>query len=251
MRVEEVAGSRDVDWVIHHDADERRRSPWKGTGMRDALWTVQSAGFNAIDHVVMNFRPTDDGFEPGQDPEVYFTAYEIGVSSDLLLQVKGWSSRSRVDLATSGGHEAAFAGRRVFPYRFMLKHYPIRSQAQAEGKIFRDRLPRWNPAERSQGWHVQYDGIAPGQRFIWAAESLTPFGDHSYGDELMAIAGGADIHRRQAPLWAQANVMTRLAFRAALAVKESNAYRSFRASRLGQHAVLATPLAALKRRVVQ
>ena len=41
----------------------------------------------------------------------------------------------------------------------MLKHFPIRSQAHGERKILRERLPRFSGAERSVGWHAQYDGI--------------------------------------------------------------------------------------------
>jgi hypothetical protein len=70
-RVEAVAaGERWPTWVMLHDADERRRSPWPGVRLRDALWQVDRAGFSCVDHVVLTFWPTDDSFDPaGADIE--------------------------------------------------------------------------------------------------------------------------------------------------------------------------------------
>ena len=52
------------------------------------------------------------------------------------------------DLAGSGGHEAVFTGRRVFPYNFLSKHYPVRSQAHGERKIFVERSARRSESAR-------------------------------------------------------------------------------------------------------
>ena len=54
-----------------------------------------------------------------------------------------------------GGHDARFPGRRVFPYKFLLLHYPARSQEQGERKVFRDRQGCRNAEER----------LAPGGEF--------------------------------------------------------------------------------------
>jgi hypothetical protein len=37
-RVEELASELDADWLILHDADERRCAPWPDVGVRDALY---------------------------------------------------------------------------------------------------------------------------------------------------------------------------------------------------------------------
>jgi hypothetical protein len=89
------------------------------------------------------------------------------------VQVRCWKKTGApVDLASSGGHEAKFVGRRVFPLRFISRHYPIRSQAHGERKVFEERQHRYLPSERAHGWHVQYDSAKPGGSFIAEPSTL-------------------------------------------------------------------------------
>jgi hypothetical protein len=69
-------------------------------------------------------------------------------------------------MVPTGGHDLPFRGRRVYPFKFLLKHYPVRSQSHGEQKIFRERKARWNPEERAKGWHIQYDAIEEGHVFL-------------------------------------------------------------------------------------
>ncbi len=169
---ERIAAESGADWVIHHDADEVRESPWPGVGLRDALHHVQRCGFNAIDHTVIDFVPVDDGFAGG-DVEGHMRHFRFGTRPGHFVQVKAWrADRGAVDLAGSGGHDAQFSGRDVFPYKFLLKHYPLRSQEQGRRKVFVDRRGRGNPQERAMGWHTQYDAIQPEQTLIVPADEL-------------------------------------------------------------------------------
>jgi hypothetical protein len=170
-----LAAQLDADWFIHHDADEFRESPWRHLNLRDAIHTVDRAGYNAIDFELLNFRPTSEGSRPGSDIRRAFEFYELGEPWNKV-QIRCWKKLDmRVDLASSGGHDVSFSGRRVFPLRFVLRHYPIRSQAHGEQKIFRERRPRFDPAEREDGWHVQYDGIEPGHSFLRDPKTLTRY----------------------------------------------------------------------------
>ena len=63
----------------------------------------------------------------------------------------------------------------MFPYKFLLLHYPVRSQEHGERKVFRDRQSRWNEQERARGWHSQYDAFASGHRFVRAARDLVEY----------------------------------------------------------------------------
>ena len=172
-RCETIATEIPCDWFILHDVDEVRSSPWPGVGLRDALYRVDQEGFNAVDHTVLEFRPTDDTFSPGEDPEARLRWFEFGHRSDHFMQVKAWkNSGQRVALAGTGGHEAQFAERRIYPYKFLLKHYPVRSQAHGERKVFTERKSRWDAGERSRGWHQQYDSVAPGASFLRTPSSL-------------------------------------------------------------------------------
>jgi len=172
-RVEDIAAHSGADWVVHHDADEVREPPWRGVTLRDALYAVGSFGFNCIDHTVANFVPVDDTFDRDDDLAEHFSYFSFGEAPGHFLQQKAWRpADGPVEMASSGGHEARFDARRVFPYKFLLRHYPIRSQAHGEQKIFRERRARFSPAERARGWHVHYDEIVDGTSFLGDPESL-------------------------------------------------------------------------------
>jgi glycosyltransferase involved in cell wall biosynthesis len=174
-RKEELASTVDSNWFLNVDADELRESPWEGCNLREAILRVDRLGFDVVDFAVFNFRPTHDRFAPGDDLRQSFLYYEPGEQFDRL-QLRCWKNRHRpIDLVSSGGHDVKFDRRRVFPLRFVLRHYPLRSQAHGERKVFQERRPRFLPAERERGWHVQYDKIEPGHRFLRAADELIQF----------------------------------------------------------------------------
>jgi hypothetical protein len=56
---------------------------------------------------------------------------------------------------------------------FILRHYPIRSETHGRRKVLDERLPRYDAAERDDGWHIQYDGFASGETsFLWDPAEL-------------------------------------------------------------------------------
>lgn len=156
-RKEELANELSADWFIHHDADEIRESPWAGVSLRDAIRWVDRLGYNCIDFRVVNFPPIDNGFRRGDDPRTYFRYWEQPGEFDEV-QIKAWKNGfPPISLFPFGGHEVRFRDRRVFPIRFLLRHYPIRSQQHGERKVFAERKDRFLGTERAKGWHVQYD----------------------------------------------------------------------------------------------
>ena len=85
--------------------------------------------------------------------------------------------RVAVDLASSGGHEATYRSPawlkgKVMPWSFVLRHYPIRSQAHGVRKVFTERKNRWNATERKAAWHAQYDDVTNASHsfVVWLAE---------------------------------------------------------------------------------
>jgi len=174
-RKAQLAGELDADWFIHHDADEFRESPWPHLSLGGAIRAVDALGFNAIDSARLDFWPIDDGFRPGDDVRRAFTHYAAPAPYDRL-QIRYWKKTDAVvDLASSGGHEVRFPGRRVFPIRFLLRHYPIRGQAHGERKVFKERRARFLARERARGWHVQYDTVREGASFIHDPATLTRY----------------------------------------------------------------------------
>jgi hypothetical protein len=168
----QLAQELDANWVIHHDADEFRESPWAHLRLKEAIRTVDTLGFNAIDFLNLNFWPHHDHFRPPDDVRNVFTFYSEAAPYDRL-QIRCWKKTCEpVDLVSSGGHEAQFAGRTVYPLRFILRHYPIRGQAHGERKVFSERRSRLRDEERARGWHVQYDAFHEGASFIRERSTL-------------------------------------------------------------------------------
>jgi glycosyltransferase involved in cell wall biosynthesis len=175
-RKEELASELPGDWFIHHDADEFRDSPWPNMTLKEAIRWVDGLGYNCIDFRVVNFPPIDDGFKRGDDPRAYFKFYEDAAEFDKT-QLKCWKTGGKaVSLQPLGGHEASFEGRRIFPFQFLLRHYPIRGQRHGVKKVFGERKGRFLASERAKGWHVQYDRIKDKTHsFIKDPATLRPF----------------------------------------------------------------------------
>jgi hypothetical protein len=199
-RKEALASELDADWFIHHDADEFRESPWPDVGLKDAIRRVDALGYNAIDFESVDFQPTHDNFRPGDDIRRAFPFYSTRARYDGV-QIKCWKRAESVDLASSGGHDAQFDGRRVFPLRFVLRHYPIRGQAHGERKVFQERRNRFVESERARGWHVQYDAFAEGTTFIRDCSTLTAYDPEAIRLQLLLRHRGVEgLERERAEL---------------------------------------------------
>jgi glycosyltransferase involved in cell wall biosynthesis len=170
-RKEQLARELDADWFINHDADEFRESPWLHLSLREGIELVDRLGYNAIDFAVLNFWPTGNGFEAASDIREVFRHFAPAEAFDRT-QIRCWKKTESLDLESSGGHDAQFPLRRVFPVRFILRHYPIRSQAHGTRKVFKERKPRFSEDERRRGWHVHYDAIGRGHQFLRDPKTL-------------------------------------------------------------------------------
>ena len=182
----------DADWFMHNDADEFRYAPDARISLREAFYRVDRAGFNAVDLTYLNFRPVDDSFVPGKSPEAYLHYFEFPLPDSYYVAIRAWKNLGHnVEVAASGGHDVGFLGRRVFPYKFLSKHYPIRSQRHGEIKIFSDRLGRFSARERNElGWHTHYDELSRRQSFLWDAGELIRFDERFEREYLIERLSG-------------------------------------------------------------
>ncbi len=172
LRKAELATRLDASWFIHHDADEFRESPWPQLTLSEAIRRVDALGYNAIDFASLDFWPVRDALGPDEDVRDALRFYSEAAPYDRI-QIRAWKKTRDLDLIASGGHDATFPGRRVFPLRFLLRHYPIRGQAHGERKVFRERRNRFPERERARGWHVQYNELHEGDSFVRDPSSLT------------------------------------------------------------------------------
>jgi len=154
-RKEALSKDLNYNWFIHADADEIRYSPWPGSTLKDSINEVDKLGFNLINFKLFDFKLTSQ-IDTGQSLEQKLQYYAEAESFNSR-QVKAWKKCSQIDLVTYGGHLAIVANPRLFPIRFILKHYPVRSIEQGTRKILNERLGRYSALEKSKNWHVQYD----------------------------------------------------------------------------------------------
>lgn len=179
-RVAEVSRTIYADWYIHHDVDEIRVSPWQEMNLREAIAYADRMGFNAIDHTVIEFFPVSYESRADMDHETHLKYFAFGKQESDFHQIKTWKSTGEHVFLADGGHQASFHGRRVFPYKFLTKHYPFRSQQQAEKKVFHDRKARLSPVERALGMHIHYDVYAPGHVFVRNREELELYREEQF-----------------------------------------------------------------------
>lgn len=155
-----------TDWFSLSGADHFLDVPADGSLGPDvvqAIETVDRQGYTAIEMIHRNYVPMDDSFTVGDPVAALCGDYydNAGFLCDTWKKLPGITPVLR----NQGGHDIDWPGRKVFPQKFIRRHYPIRSQAHGERKVFLERIPRWSPQERALGWHVQYDDLQPGHRF--------------------------------------------------------------------------------------
>jgi hypothetical protein len=184
-RIEALTKEIEADWFIRRGADEVLVSPWRGVSYKDALYSVDQAGFNCIDHTIVEFHPVDNGFKPGLDHEAYFKHYDFKNFSHSN-QRKAWKNSGQpISTIASAGHDVLFEGRQVYPFKFLLKHYSVRSQSHGEKKVFRERKARWNPKERALGWHIHYDSMREGHQFVQSRSEKGIFSEDDFNKEYL------------------------------------------------------------------
>lgn len=172
-RLGEVAHASQADWVIHHDCDEIHESAWPSVSLREGLWAVDRWGFNCVDHAAVDFRPVNESWKPRDDLATTFEWFEFGTAEGHFTLLKAWKPQAAMVTNTeSGGHSAEFEGRRIFPYKFPIRHYSLRSSAHARRKLFQERANRWDPEELAMGWHCHYDEYHEGSSFLWDRSNL-------------------------------------------------------------------------------
>lgn len=171
-RKEEIVRDLDADWIVNQDVDEFRESPWQGVSLRQGIAVADSAGYTAIDFGVLKFMPTDNCFVPGGDVRKYLRYYKMVKKG---IHVKAWKNTGKkIDLIGNAGHNVQFDGRKVFPLKFILRHYPVRSQEHGIKKVLQERQNRYSEKAKKAGLHFQYDHIRDEKyNFIQKPEKLT------------------------------------------------------------------------------
>lgn len=181
-RKADIAAAYPGRWIVHSDADEIRRGPFPGINLADTFDIVANAGANRVDFRVLNFRPIQHDGELCLSGLRSLRFFDFGTRPGHLSQSKAWlQGNARVDLASTGGHEVRFDGAKDFPYKFLLRHYPLRSEAHARRKVEVERLDRRSPFEYGVlNFHAHYDKLAQSCFKIEAEEDLLEWKDETF-----------------------------------------------------------------------
>lgn len=175
---QKVSRKIDADWIIHYDADELRYSPWPDVSLSEGISWVSSLGYNAVDFTVIDFRYMRENVATNSPFESNLNHFQFGQREGHFIQIKAWANCHNVNLVDSGGHEAKFDARKIYPFKFLTKHYPLRSISQASKKIFNDRLPRAKREQAERGWHIQYKHFSKEDvKTGWPRHELIPWSE--------------------------------------------------------------------------
>jgi glycosyltransferase involved in cell wall biosynthesis len=147
-----LAVELDADWFLHHDADEIREAPQPYRSLRDGIEHVDALGYNAINFDEFVFVPHDltTSFDGGDYVREMRYYYHFAPRAEH--RVNAWKKQSGgVDLVSSAGHRAEFAGRNLFPRNFILRHYIVLSAHHANRKYGVERVYSQRETDE-RGW---------------------------------------------------------------------------------------------------
>lgn len=175
---ERLAREIDADWFLHHDADEIREAPAGMGTLAEAFKIVQDEGFNAVAFDEFVFLPTDRCEDhAGRDFVAEMVWYYFHEPAPLH-HVKAWRRAADLDLVSDAGHHVRFAGIRIFPQKFVLRHYIALSVAHVIRK-YAGRVYDTEEFDR-RGWHGARLSFAPEQLTLPDRATLKQFDGHGW-----------------------------------------------------------------------
>ena len=165
-------------WFIHYDADEIRITPWQDTSLKQALYWIDKLGYNCVENTVIDFKLT----EIKQD-NIFMTdtCFDFRHKFAWFNHLKTWKKTDEIDLKSTAGHTLRIRNPKVFPLKFLNKHYPFRTIEQAERKIFKERIPRFAKEKNTFGWHGHYDKYLADAGIIVDKRNLLKWNDEILG----------------------------------------------------------------------
>jgi glycosyltransferase involved in cell wall biosynthesis len=172
-RKEELAATLPGDWFLHADADEIRLPPRGYPTLARAFAEAEARGYNAVNFHEFTFTPTREA--PDHDHPEYLRTmrWYYPFRPCALHRVNAWKRPAGpLDLVTSGGHRVGFAGLRLFPEPFRMKHYLFLSAAHARRK-YCDKV--FDPESVARGWHGRRASLRPEEIVLPGRDELRPY----------------------------------------------------------------------------
>ncbi len=145
---------------------------------RESIGEVDGLGYNLIQFNCFNFVLTEKDYN-SHEPDVRKRLKYYTWNSDFHF--KAWRYYPGTDLIATGGHKPTFPQdivEHLFPAKFISRHYMFRSLEHGMRKVFKERLPRYDPEERAIPWHGHYNNLKPDPNyFIADSLKLSKYGE--------------------------------------------------------------------------
>lgn len=149
-RKEQLASELEADWFMHLDADEIPQSPHPGKTLAQEFAEADAAGYDAVEFREFTFVATREESDHDHPDFRRTMHWYYPFAPRPLHLVRAWKRQPRVDLVSTGGHQASFRYRRISPNALFLRHYLILSRAHMLRKYV---LRRYDADEVRKGWH--------------------------------------------------------------------------------------------------
>jgi SAM-dependent methyltransferase len=130
-RVEHVASAGKADWIIFQAANEIRRPPWPAVSLRDGLWAVDRAGYNVVNHTVVQLPMVDRTDHSAANRIQHCSQFEFGQLPPHHRRMRAWKCGPKICIAARGGYDAPFVGARFYPLNFTSLRFAAPGNAQA------------------------------------------------------------------------------------------------------------------------
>jgi hypothetical protein len=183
-QIEKISKILMYDWFIFVDADEIRYSPWPGYSLLEGVERVNNEGYNLINFKLFNFRVNEKTVS-AKEFENSLTHYSKP-EENTSIQIKAWKKTEIINITQYGGHIASVPNPKLYPVKFIHKHYPIRSIEHGFKKLRNERLNIYSEEEKNKGWHLHYSDVnfETLKGIIWKESELKFY---SHNEELLQI----------------------------------------------------------------
>ncbi len=152
---QDLASRLDHDWLIHADADEWLQSPVPGETLLGGIERLDASGFDAVNFEEFVFLPGNGGIHEPSDCRREFLDYYFFAPGKSRL-MRAWRHRKGYTNVDSGGHKLAGGEPSIAGQNFILRHYPVLSQAHAIEKY---GSRKFADADLDKGWHHNRLGL--------------------------------------------------------------------------------------------
>jgi len=147
-----------ADWVVICAADEILETGIKNRTLREEIEKTAKEGYNLIQFDRYDFFLTDDDNEVAKSITKRLTYY----SCQGEHVYRAWKCIPGIDIEAGGSHYPYFpegVGYKIYPKKFVMRHYPFRDKQQAERKAKERARGRENSKSSNKPVNLHYQAI--------------------------------------------------------------------------------------------